>query len=297
MKKIIYNILFFILFFILLEFISFTYLIYEHKDRLISLIRPNQSFSWLFFVKPFSDKNYDSEYRKPLNPNIKRPASIIIFGCSFAYGSELSDEENFSGQLAKLTNRAVYNRAESAIGPQMMLYQLQTEKIKKITQNCDYIIYVYMPDHLRRVTLYRCWPFLYKVSVKYIYEKDNHLKLHILKQPLQNSNICKLFEEKLPDRLGYEYQKKTLFKIIEESHKLTKELYQKSKFIILNYSDEAFPLTEEVENLGIKVISLSDLTSENLFSEKYQISQNDKHPNAKAWKLNTPLFAKKIGIN
>ena len=55
-------------------------------------------------------------------------------------------------------------------------------------------------------------------------------------------------------------------------------------------------MRKELEEIGIKVISLPDLTDENLFQTKYQISKSNIHPNAKAWEHITPRFIKAAGI-
>lgn len=220
----------------------------------------------------------------------------MIFGCSFGFGDGLDDYQNFSGQLNKITNFNVFNRSEGGIGPQIMLYQFETKKVLDITKDCDYIIYVYIPDHLRRNMMFRCFPFLYKVSVRYMLNKDDELKLQTIPFYLAYSNIYKLYEANTPQRYGEDYSKKLLYKIIEKSYKLSKEFYPNSKFIVFNYSQEEFPLENELKNLGVQVVSVIDLTDENLADVKYQISEYDGHPNAKAWEFITPLFIESAKI-
>lgn len=178
-----------------------------------------------------------------------------------------------------------------------MLYQFETKKVLDITKNCDYVIYVYIPDHLRRHMMFRCFPFLEKVTVRYMLNKDDELELQMIPSYLAYSNIYKLYESKALDMYGEDYSKKLLYKIIEQSNKLSKEFYPNSKFIVFNYSQEKFPMEKELQNLGIQVVSIIDLTDVNLSTVEYQLSEYDDHPNAKAWEFITPLFIKRAKIN
>lgn len=294
-KKIIYNI---VLSIILLELSSFLILFWPIRKSVFDQIKSGYNILQILpITKPFSEKNYDKNYRTPLNKSEKDSGSIIIFGCSFGYGLALDDNENFSGQLAKLTKKTIFNRSERGFGAQMMLYQLQTKRVLEKTKDCKYIIYVYIPDHVRRTVLYRCFPFLYKVSVRYMLDRKENLKLQIPNPILVNSNLYRLYESYLPKIYGDDYCIKVLYKIIKESYLLSKQFYKDCKFIVLDYSEYAFPLKEEVEKLGIKVISIPNLTNGiNLFQEYYQIAKDDGHPNAKAWELITPLFIKEAEI-
>jgi hypothetical protein len=49
------------------------------------------------------------DYRAPEFSDINWAESVVIFGCSIAYGVGLSDEETISYQLGKLLNRPVIN--------------------------------------------------------------------------------------------------------------------------------------------------------------------------------------------
>ena len=53
--------------------------------------------------------------RKPDNENFKNPP-ILLFGCSFAYGEYLAQNQTFSYKLSKLLNSPVYNRAIPGFG-------------------------------------------------------------------------------------------------------------------------------------------------------------------------------------
>ena len=100
----------------------------------------------------------------------------------------------------------------------------------------------------------------------------------------------------MPKLRGVEYTENLFYKVIEESYKKSQEFYPNSKFILLDYSYDGLPKKEELEKLGIQVISLSDLTDINVETVEYWNSEFDPHPNEKAWNLLTPLFIKKTNI-
>ncbi len=76
--------------------------------------------------------------------------SILLFGCSFAYGDGLRKDETFSYNLGKiLPNYRIYNRAYSARSTSHMLYQLENKDFSEIP-NIEYIIYVFVGCHLPR---------------------------------------------------------------------------------------------------------------------------------------------------
>ncbi len=294
-KIIFFNILILLILFVLIEIISFFFVSYNYRDNLIGCFKSGDKISTMLIAERFDPENYDKDYIKPIITNSKK-LPVVIFGCSLAEGSALNINETFGGQISKYTNRSVYNRAEGGIGPQIMLYQLQSGKIKQLTDKCEYFIYVNIDDHINRVLKFRCFPFLYKVSVRYNLKKNGELKLETSSFWKTHSFFYKWYESKLPEFLGADYANELLCRIIEESYKKAKEIYPNSKFIVLEYRNDDLVFRKRLEDIGIQVISLKDLTDENLFQDKYYLGPYDQHPNADAWKLITPLFLKKADI-
>lgn len=102
------------------------------------------------------------EYHEILNSDsVEKP--ILIFGCSFAYGYKISIEKTLHKVLAKYTSRPVYDRSYAGWGINQMLYQLSNEKFYEIIPEPEYVIYVYLSDHVRR--LYQ--PCLYSIFQYY----------------------------------------------------------------------------------------------------------------------------------
>lgn len=297
LKKIFINFVFILLLLAIAEFFAFSILVFKYRENFYNAYIAGDPVSSLFpHVRLFHPDLYDKDYRRPLIGNNK---TIFIFGCSFGFGDGLNDNQNFSGKLHKLTDYSVFNRSEGGVGPQVMLYQFESKKVLDLSDECDYIIYVYMPDHLRRNLMFRCFPFLYKVSVRYMLDKNDDLVFQTCPFLLANSNIYRLYEAALPEIYGEKYSLQLLYKLIEKSYKLSKEYYPNSKFILLNYgNDEDFSreLKLKLENLGVYVVSVSELTNKDLFKVEYQISKYDHHPNEKAWNEITPDFIKKFSM-
>ena len=79
----------------------------------------------------------------------KRP--IITMGCSFVFGEAIGEEDTLSYKLQQITNRKTYNYGTSAHGIQHVLYKLQNSSIFTPELNPEYIVYVFIGDHLKRM--------------------------------------------------------------------------------------------------------------------------------------------------
>ena len=103
----------------------------------------------------FNDKNYNKfcgeervkfgeEYNK--NP-------IVILGCSYAYGQGLKSEQTFPYLLANITKRPIYNFSKCGTHILVDIRELEiftTEEDRKKINKADYVIYLYMHDHINR---------------------------------------------------------------------------------------------------------------------------------------------------
>ena len=52
----------------------------------------------------------------------------------------------------------------------------------------------------------------------------------------------------------------------------------------------------ELEQNGIKIIDINKLSDKNFKSKEYQISDEDHHPNGRAWEELTPLIVNNLGL-
>lgn len=243
--------------------------------------------------------------------DIKKPG-VILFGCSFAYGSHLKDNETLSYFLSKYAERIVYNRAFSGWGTQGMLYQ--TEKPDFVSSlkysimpknaqkpdfnNIEYAVYVYMGDHLRRLFM-SCIYFDDKLLFYKYNKKTGRLE--------RKSNFDNFYWHSYLSRRIYRINKaKTAFnhdacafllKHIKQSSENLKQMLPETKFIVFVYDDDESIkyIEKELNDAGIEVIYLSKLSNTNFHTEEYNIP-GFGHPNAKAWEAVSKLLVKKLNL-
>lgn len=294
LKKISLLILVYFLFYLFLEIFACGYLYFSSPDGVKEDVKKYGGVRFLLNIQDFKDENYEGYIHKPvLVKNSKKPA-IAIFGCSFGYGG---DKNLLANDLSKLTNRSVYNYSVQGVGPQMMYYAIEKGKV---ADNIDTYIYVYICDHELRSCKFRCTPLLPYVVPKYKLGKNNKLKIEYPNFFQRHSFIYREFESVFP--LYYKngkYANEVFRNVVLQSYSQLKKKNNNMKFIILNYSDfltEDFPCVNEFNNAGIEVISVNDLTSQNMFQEKYYIAPSDTHPNAVAWDMVSRKLVEKCDL-
>ncbi len=219
--------------------------------------------------------------RKPVEKNTGKK-QIIIAGCSFPYGLLLEEEDCIHKILSDMTGRTVSNIAVPSGSEREALWFFMNEDrlfqyINK-EQDVDYIIYICIDDHKRRLffDLDTIAP-QYRVT-------DNGTDIEFLKDKLyrhtflyRNLKLAKYYLT--PQSEVLELQNLFLKKINEKS----KELFPNSKFVVLNYAFETSDKLKELENDGIKVITLGDYFGDNFYKDEYKTIDN-LHPNGKCWK-------------
>ena len=236
--------------------------------------------------------------------------SVILFGCSFTFGAGLNDDETFSYKLSKYTRRNVYNRGIAGYGVQHMLYMLDNaDKFRNISDFYNistyaasqpmYIIYTFIGDHIYR--LYKANDYFDIYLMFYKYDKNKKLKKYSEKDLWWwHSYILRsIYMRKIDKYVLNILNKKNNF-LLEHfilSNQKIKEIYPNSKFVIFVYDGDNYIklIQKELEQSGIIVIYLSELTDIDFSQDEYKI--NDKmHPNAKAWNTIVPLLVKKLNL-
>lgn len=243
---------------------------------------------------------YQYEYedsRKPIGLEYGN-SPIYIFGCSYAYGQYLEENETFQYLLSKSIKHPVYNDAYLGMSVQHMLYLLENKNYDFDKTKPPFIIYMMIYGHWGRMfsdffdlttdSLYLKYEEKGNELVLPLkYKKTSHFYMYIYKKIkcIYASNILASNEKK-----RFEFLRKHLIK----AKQLINSKSPETKFIIYSY-DVSFTQEERelLEKDGFVLISNCDLTNVNLTSEKY-MRQADWHPTAEAWKILTPLFVKKI---
>jgi hypothetical protein len=258
-------------------------------------------------------QNYCNETRIIFNADKYTKNPILILGCSYAFGHGLKQENTFANILSKNTQRPVYNFSTCSGNGYESIYNIddfinQSEMNKNIIKNSDYIIYLYMHDHinryLRKTYTTSRYDNLYNSSG--IIQFLN--KFFLIRYTLSNIKLYKIIKE-YPNS---EEAEKYLKLLIKDINKELKILAPKAKLIIIIY-DEKIPMYfkkseikfvsdimnsdiwNEIENeTDIKVVHSKDIMGF-VFDKNYKLKIDDGnwHPNERVWKEFTPLFANK----
>jgi len=243
----------------------------------------------------YTEKNYDiaflngvwgKYYRAPINlSSDKQP--VLIMGCSFAFGNELTPEQSLMGKIAKYTSRPVYNRAMLALGADEMLYQLRTDRFYSLVPKPEWFLYVFIPDQIRRTQI-PC-----SVVDGGVYY-DKNLKIR------PNINFPSFYSLKRSKEYIHnkKYLTQTLNTIKEMKNVSQKHWGNDTKYVFLFYNedDNIYQQMKPVlEQAGFICYSLKDLTDIDLTQNEYTVSDN-MHPSEKAWEIIVPELVRKTGM-
>lgn len=236
----------------------------------------------------------------------KSKHSIIVFGCSFAFGQYLQPSQTLSAKLSKLLKMPVYNRAVPGGGLQQMYKQSLSEDFYKDVSSSDIVIYVMINDHYRRMF---GLPFsIYDDAVYLQYKIDSRGEFVINDNKFVNFYKSLYIYRFIMSKLVYSYIKNennaeyltdiVLKYFVKTRDNLEKHFNRKIKFYIIYYEDVLFQnlLTNKLKKNNFKVILSNELTKVDLNSERYK-NQENMHPKESAWDLLTPLIAKKLSFD
>lgn len=89
----------------------------------------------------------------PFSSPEPRDKFLLFFGCSFAFGQGVSDDETLPSYTARYApDYEPFNYACLGYGPQHMFFQLKDDHLfSDITQNDGVAVYVFITDHVSRV--------------------------------------------------------------------------------------------------------------------------------------------------
>ncbi len=240
-----------------------------------------------------------SVLRKSFYIDDKTQKSIIWFGCSFAEGAGLEDEHTPCYKISKLTGKNCINRAKGATGTQFMYYQLNNPDFKLQAPYADYVIYVFIWNHLQRLYNYQVNPLINMFNLRYKIKDDKLVEIKPFFKPFYSLySVRRFLNRKVNNQANIEiYNFKLFNKIMRESVKKSKEYYPDSKFIMIEFPDlskQELPDYEikQLEKYGIKVIKVTDITKGiNIYEKKYWLP-DDIHPSEALWDIILPKLVK-----
>lgn len=238
--------------------------------------------------------------------------SILVFGCSYTYGTMLEPEQTISAKLSSSTKRSVYNFGIQAAGIQHMYFLIKNFKIfSQITTKPDYVIYVYIPDHIERLRA-NIFPGPMSTNGRYLkYKlcKDNSLKLvsntfFNLSKTFLIRSLYYQFDLKRDNNSpsNKDYNMKLATQLFIESKKELEKIYPDIKFIILRYETQEGELEYfdkvffELEKEGFTVIKSSDLIGRKYKYNSIDTVSDSYHPSEYAWDLLVPKLVEKLNL-
>lgn len=237
-----------------------------------------------------------------------KKSPFVIFGCSYAYGYQLENNQTLSYKLSKKAKIPVYNRAFTGWGIQHMLYQTRIEKLYEIIPKPQYVMYIYMHDHIRRLYLlsFSYWNILAEEFNLRYKEKDSKL-IEIKNQNTILNQIKRLyFVNKIQHQLTNKEMtnSKTLKKRYDfalkhfvESKQNMQKHWQDTKYIVLFYdkTDGDEYLRNKLKENDFIVLDAQTLANVDLTTDEF-LTANKLHPNEKVWDLITPKLIEELKL-
>ena len=323
MKKFIVNIIVFVFCYFVADFCIYKLNCLEYKKYINTDIYPIISYSKFYTEKicislsklkeNYNNGNFIYFKKNPANSDLNTKPAVILFGCSFAYGTFLEDNQTLHYKLSKLTKRNVYNRALEACGIQQMYFFLSDKNFFKPISppRIQYAIYVYIPSHLQRLTTQ-------------IYSNSLCINENILTYKLKNNDLITnntpsflyksfIFKElvKINDKRNNTYTLENNYKkfilaneMFLRSKKILEEKYPDIKFVILKYSFEndndvnyELPFMWDIlEKEGFIILDTKDLIGRKFVLNSQDTAKDGYHPSEHAWDLLLPPLIKKLNL-
>ena len=256
-----------------------------------------------------STRQYKTQYRllEPFNTTLFRNSfikdnanNIVWFGCSFAEGAGLNDNQTPCYKISELTGKSCINKAKGATGAQFMYYQINDDKIMDDAKTADFIIYTFIWNHIQRLYNYQVNPLIDMFNLRYKIIDGNLVDITPQFNPLYSSFFVKRILNKIVYKQAKEesYNFRLFNKIMKETYNISQKRYPNSKFIFIEFpelSKKELPDYEvkELESYGIKVIRVKDIIGNiDIYDPKYWLPDNI-HPTEQAWDLILPIIVEK----
>lgn len=249
------------------------------------------------------NSDFKIEMRKPVGLKYKKKKPVLLLGCSYAYGQFLDEKDTLGYRISEKSKRPVYNWGYPAWGIQHAYYIVRN--MPKISPEPEYVFYIFMNDHLRRMYI-NCFREDYAENLQYkikdgiLIKKDNRNNI------FDNSH----FLVNLKNFVLYFYKKsknsQNLFKTYVHSlNDEVKEFYPNSKFVVLVFDKNnkkwklPYKIMDELKQEGIEVIYLNDLTNIDFSKDEFRLSKEKdyfRHPNGNAWEITAKSLIKEFGL-
>ena len=233
----------------------------------------------------------------PASPNTRTGNELVVFGCSFVFGTGVNDDETLPNSIARrVSGWRVTNFGVAGSGPAHMLRAIESGNVAGDFRDCQtHVVFVYIPDHVRRViggmrTSTRFgddFP-LYAISADGTLEYRGTMTtgrpwLHPFYRLMNHEPMMKAFDIDLPIRLTDRHLDLTA-RVIAASRDRWVDALGDSKFTVVIYPEPLWaeiPAHEIVGLLEANGIEVLDYSSR--FEGEHQMwIPGDYHPTAEA---------------
>ncbi len=317
MKKIIFvNLLVFLLLFCVVEVISYFsirkdakfYMDNHNKDA----VKENRPLYTQRYAKVVPVDFETFKYMREYDIGDKNKPSILFFGCSFMYGYLNPENETLPYYVTQRTGRTTINRGVPGGCIMNMFHDLNSKKfydsIKDLPQP-DYIVYLWIHDHLNRISN----PYVstltftdnphYEIKPDWVYENGELKEIY---PPQWKMNVYALFSAKAfqyfyAQSLTDEKNEVKMLRYFITAKNVCKDKFPKAKFVILEYNDRSgFYLSDNIKERlkeeGITVLNADDLAGHELDDIKKWRASDEEHPNGKAFSDVADGFIKALNL-
>lgn len=250
--------------------------------------------------------NYNNDKIRKMRP-VERKGNkhnIILFGCSFTYGSWLNSHQTFSYKLAEQTQSTVFNRGVGGWGLQHILYQLKRKDFYAEVNPPDYVIYTFMDDHVRRLNQHQAYSiFENSIMLRYKEKNNEFVEIRPFLLPFWILYSVKESQRWLERDLIKNKNEAcfiTFVKMLKECKRILNCHYPNAKFVVLTYSDNFYnnpihkKLWNDLKKDGFILVDVSELMGHNTMNKGYRLTDN--HPSSKAWDEIVPALVKKLNL-
>lgn len=310
MKKIILsNLLIFFFIFCIIEFASYLFIKIDTKD---SIDNHNKTSKRQLTIRYAPIVNAEQEYEnhRKIDYGDKNKPSILFFGCSYIYGWYVDENETIPYLVTKYTGRTTVNRGVPGGCIMNMFDDLNSSDFltqAKSLPKPDYIIYLWINDHLNRISRFYESPCIRENENFYeLYPEWSEKNGKLIKTfppkwtyPFYSLFSVKAYHLFLSQNFAEKKDEKMLryFKMAKNQ---CKKDFPNARFVVIQYIDCSRKLMSEklkrnLENEGISVLNAEDLAGHELVSDEWRTIDKE-HPNGKAFEDITKGLVKELNL-
>lgn len=310
MKKIILsNLLIFFFIFCIIEFASYLFIKIDTKD---SIDNHNKTSKRQLTIRYAPIVNAEQEYEnhRKIDYGDKNKPSILFFGCSYTYGLFNDQNETLPYYITERTGRTTVNRGVPGGCIMNMFDDLNSSDFltqAKSLPKPDYIIYLWINDHLNRISRFYESPCIRENENFYeLYPEWSEKNGKLIKTfppkwtyPFYSLFSVKAYHLFLSQNFAEKKDEKMLryFKMAKNQ---CKKDFPNARFVVIQYIDCSRKLMSEklkrnLENEGISVLNAEDLAGHKLVSDEWRTIDKE-HPNGKAFEDITKGLVKELNL-